>query len=111
MARLRRARSGYCMLDPTKVTLTTPGIDAAGHLAEMGIPAPVVASYLDNHRVEVEKTGDYSLLVLFSIGTTRGSGGRCSRASSGSSALTTRDNPSPRRSRTWSPPTRTATAT
>jgi arginine decarboxylase len=67
--------SGYCMLDPTKVTLTTPGIDAAGHLAETGIPAPVVASYLDNHRVEVEKTGDYSLLLLFSIGTTRGKWG------------------------------------
>jgi arginine decarboxylase len=67
--------SGYCMLDPTKVTLSTPGIDAAGHLAQTGIPAPVVASYLDNHRVEVEKTGDYSLLVLFSIGTTRGKWG------------------------------------
>ncbi len=61
--------------DPTKVTLTTTGIDAAGHLAETGIPAPVVSAYLDNHRVEVEKTGDYSLLVLFSIGTTRGKWG------------------------------------
>jgi arginine decarboxylase len=67
--------AGYCLLDPTKVTLTTPGIDAAGHLAETGIPAPVASSYLDNHRVEVEKTGDYSLLVLFSIGTTRGKWG------------------------------------
>ena len=67
--------SGYCMLDPTKVTLTTPGIDAAGRLAETGIPAPVVTGYLDSHRVEVEKTGDYSLLVLFSIGTTRGKWG------------------------------------
>ena len=67
--------SGYCMLDPTKVTLTTPGIDAAGHLAETGIPAPLSPRYLDNHRVEVEKTGDYSLLVLFSIGTTRGKWG------------------------------------
>jgi len=67
--------SGYCMLDPTKVTLTTPGIDAAGKLAEIGVPAPVVASYLDGQRVEVEKTGDYSLLVLFSIGTTRGKWG------------------------------------
>ena len=67
--------SGYCMLDPTKVTLTTPGVDAAGHLAETGIPAPVVSSYLDSQRVEVEKTGDYSLLVLFSIGTTRGKWG------------------------------------
>jgi arginine/lysine/ornithine decarboxylase len=63
------------MLDPVKVTLTTPGVDAAGNLAETGIPAPVVSSYLDSHRVEVEKTGDYSLLVLFSIGTTRGKWG------------------------------------
>ena len=36
--------SGYCMLDPTKVTFTTPGIDATGHLAQRGIPAPVVAA-------------------------------------------------------------------
>ncbi|MFZ2056094.1 MAG: Orn/Lys/Arg decarboxylase N-terminal domain-containing protein [Acidimicrobiales bacterium] len=67
--------SGYCMLDPAKVTLTTPGVDAAGCLAETGIPAPVVSSYLDNNRVEVEKTGDYTLLLLFSIGTTRGKWG------------------------------------
>ena len=67
--------SGYCMLDPIKVTLTTPGIDASGALADTGIPAPVVASYLDGRRVEVEKTGDYSLLVLFSIGMTRGKWG------------------------------------
>jgi len=67
--------AGYCMLDPTKVTLTTPGVDAAGQLAKAGIPAPVVASYLDNHRVEVEKIGDYTLLLLFSIGTTRGKWG------------------------------------
>jgi arginine decarboxylase len=66
---------GYCMLDPVKVTLTTPGVDAAGQLAETGIPAPVVASYLDNHRVEVEKNGDYTLLLLFSIGMTRGKWG------------------------------------
>jgi arginine decarboxylase len=66
---------GYCLLDPTKVTLTTPGIDADGVLAESGIPAPVVAAYLDSHRVEVEKTGDYTLLLLFSIGTTRGKWG------------------------------------
>jgi arginine/lysine/ornithine decarboxylase len=34
-----------------------------------------VASYLDKNRVEVEKTGDYTLLLLFSIGTTRGKWG------------------------------------
>jgi arginine decarboxylase len=65
----------YCMLDPIKVTLTTPGIDATGNLATTGIPAPVVAAYLDAQRVEVEKTGDYTILLLFSIGTTRGKWG------------------------------------
>jgi arginine decarboxylase len=67
--------AGYCMLDPVKVTLTTPGVDASGAVADTGIPAPVVASYLDSRRVEVEKTGDYTLLVLFSIGMTRGKWG------------------------------------
>jgi arginine decarboxylase len=66
---------GYCMLDPTKVTLTTPGVNARGELADTGIPAPILSSYLDTRRVEVEKTGDYSVLVLFSIGTTNGKWG------------------------------------
>ncbi len=65
----------YCLLDPTKVTLTTPGVDVTGKLTETGIPAPVLSSYLDAHRIEVEKTGDYSILVLFSIGTTNGKWG------------------------------------
>ena len=67
--------AGYCMLDPTKVTLTTPGVNARGELAESGIPAPILSCYLDTRRVEVEKTGDYSVLVLFSIGTTSGKWG------------------------------------
>ena len=62
---------GYCMLDPIKVTLTTPGMDASGRFDDTGVPALVVSSYLDGRRVEVEKTGDYVLLLLFSIGTTR----------------------------------------
>lgn len=67
--------AGYCMLDPVKVTLTAPGVDAMGDLAATGIPAPVVASYLDGQRIEVEKMGDYTLLALFSIGTTGGKWG------------------------------------
>jgi arginine decarboxylase len=66
---------GYCLLDPIKVTLTTPGVDAAGTQGELGIPAPVVSRFLDERRIEVEKTGDYVLLVLFSLGTTRGKWG------------------------------------
>lgn len=67
--------TGYCLLDPIKVTLTTPGVDAAGAISTTGIPAAVVASYLDGRRIEMEKTGDYTLLILFSIGTTNGKWG------------------------------------
>jgi arginine decarboxylase len=66
---------GFCLLDPIKVTITTPGIDAAGVLAERGIPAPIVTLFLDGERIEVEKTGDYTILVLFSIGVTKGKWG------------------------------------
>jgi arginine decarboxylase len=61
----------YCLLDPIKVTLTTPGVDAAGTLADVGIPAAIVTRFLDGERLEVEKTGDYTILLLFAIGTSR----------------------------------------
>ncbi len=66
---------GYCMLDPIKVTITTPGVDAAGAVADQGIPAQVVTQFLDERGIEVEKTGDYVILLLFSMGITRGKWG------------------------------------
>lgn len=66
---------GYCMLDPIKVTVTTPGIDAHGQIADMGIPAPIVSAFLDSRRITVEKTGDYVILFLFSMGITKGKWG------------------------------------
>ena len=38
---------GFCMLDPIKVTITTPGIDALGTFAGRGIPAQIVTRFLD----------------------------------------------------------------
>jgi arginine decarboxylase len=67
--------AGYCLLDPIKVTITCPGADASGASREWGIPAPVVAAYLRRRGIVVEKTGDYTLLVLFSIGITKGKWG------------------------------------
>lgn len=55
-------------LDPIKITLLTPGLDKHGNLASQGIPASVVAEFLDENGIIVEKTGPYSLLFLFSIG-------------------------------------------
>jgi arginine decarboxylase len=67
--------AGYCMLDPIKVTITTPGVDAAGAVADQGIPAQIVTQFLDERGIEVEKTGDYVILLLFSLGVTRGKWG------------------------------------
>ncbi len=37
-----------------------------------GIPAAVVVKFLSSRRIEIEKTGLYSFLVLFSMGITKG---------------------------------------
>jgi arginine decarboxylase len=66
---------GFCLLDPIKVTITMPGMDVTGAFAERGIPAQIVTLFLDEQRIEIEKTGDYIMLVLFSIGMTKGKWG------------------------------------
>ena len=66
---------GYCMLDPIKVTLATPGIFPGGRLAEDGIPALLLTAYLAEHGITAEKTTNFSILFLFSIGVTRGKWG------------------------------------
>jgi arginine decarboxylase len=68
-------RDGYCMLDPTKVTILTPGINSRGQLDTSGIPAAILTEFLDARRVEIARTGDYTVLVLFSIGTSKGKWG------------------------------------
>ncbi|MGL4455461.1 MAG: lysine decarboxylase CadA [Plesiomonas sp.] len=58
----------HMFLDPIKVTLLTPGLSKEGSLEEQGIPASLVAKFLDDRGIIVEKTGPYNLLFLFSIG-------------------------------------------
>ena len=65
----------YAMLDPIKLTITTPGINDAGELAEEGIPASLVSNYLIDKGIVCEKTDYYSFLMLHSLGTTRGKHG------------------------------------
>lgn len=62
------ADDDHMFLDPVKVTILTPGMDEQGNMAEEGIPAALVAKFLDERGVVVEKTGPYNLLFLFSIG-------------------------------------------
>jgi arginine decarboxylase len=62
----------HVMVDPIKVTILSPGLSANGAMAEHGIPAAVVTRFLSGRRIEIEKTGLYSFLVLFSMGVTKG---------------------------------------
>ena len=66
---------GYCMLDPIKVSIVTPGVGQDGKLEKSGIPATLVTAYLDRHGVQVEKTTDFTILFLFSFGITKGKWG------------------------------------
>ena len=66
---------GYCMLDPIKVSVLTPGAAENGGLERSGIPATLVTAYLHRRGVEVEKTTDFTILFLFSIGVTKGKWG------------------------------------
>jgi len=60
----------HMYLDPIKVTITTPGIKDDRIQAE-GIPAPIIAIFLDDKGIVVEKTGPYCMLFLFSMGIDR----------------------------------------
>ena len=62
----------HAMVDPIKVTILSPGLAADGTMPEHGIPASVVTKFLSSRRIEIEKTGLYSFLVLFSMGITKG---------------------------------------
>jgi arginine decarboxylase len=65
----------FCMLDPIKVSVITPGVTDTGGLDTRGIPAALVTAYLHHRGVEVEKTTDFTILFLFSIGITKGKWG------------------------------------
>jgi arginine decarboxylase len=65
----------YAMLDPTKVTILMPGQNAQGVMEEWGIPAAILVEFLDGRRVEIARNGDYTVLVLFSVGTSKGKWG------------------------------------
>jgi arginine decarboxylase len=62
----------HVLVDPIKVTILAPGLSADGTMQEHGIPAAVVVKFLSSRRIEIEKTGLYSFLVLFSMGVTKG---------------------------------------
>jgi arginine decarboxylase len=62
----------HALVDPIKVTILAPGLSPDGTMQAHGIPAAVVVKFLSSRRIEIEKTGLYSFLVLFSMGITKG---------------------------------------
>lgn len=65
----------YCLLDPTKVTIICPGISPDGKFSDWGIPGAILTRFLDSRRIEIARTGDYTVLVLFSVGSSKGKWG------------------------------------
>ena len=63
---------GFNLLDPIKATILTPGLNVDGDFADQGIPAAIVAKYLAEHGVVIEKNGLYSFFIMFTIGITKG---------------------------------------
>ncbi len=51
------ADDDHMFLDPVKVTILTPGMDEQGNMSAEGIPAALVAKFLDERGVVVEKPG------------------------------------------------------
>lgn len=66
---------GYALLDPIKVSVVSPGLNRDGSMTETGIPATVLVAYLDAKGIVNEKSTDFTVLFLFSIGVTRGKWG------------------------------------
>lgn len=66
---------GYAMLDPIKVSVVCPGVNRDGSMADKGIPAMLLVAYLGARGIVNEKTTDFTVLFLFSIGITKGKSG------------------------------------
>ena len=62
----------WCMLDPIKVSLLTPGLDDNGNFLETGVPAALVTAYLGRFGIVPTRTTDFQVMFLFSMGITKG---------------------------------------
>lgn len=66
---------GYVMLDPTKCSISTPGIKGGREFDTWGIPAAIPAAILRARGVVSEKTSFYTMLVLVTAAVERGKSG------------------------------------
>jgi arginine decarboxylase len=62
----------WCMLDPIKVSILSPGMGDDGTLDDSGVPAALVTSYLGRFGIVPTRTTDFQVMFLFSMGITKG---------------------------------------
>ena len=65
----------WCMLDPIKVSMLTPGMGEDGKLEKSGVPAALVNAWFNRFGIVPTRVTDFQVMVLFSIGITKGKWG------------------------------------
>ena len=65
----------WCMLDPIKVSLLSPGMGQDGQLLERGVPAALVNAYFTRFGIVPTRVTDFQIMFIFSIGVTKGKWG------------------------------------
>jgi arginine decarboxylase len=65
----------WCMLDPIKVSLLTPGMGDDGKLEGNGVPAALVNAWFNRFGIVPTRVTDFQVMFLFSIGITKGKWG------------------------------------
>jgi len=65
----------WCMLDPIKVSILSPGMGEGGRLRETGVPAALVNAYFTRFGIVPTRVTDFQIMFIFSIGITKGKWG------------------------------------
>jgi arginine decarboxylase len=65
----------WCMLDPIKVSILSPGMGEDGKLEKSGVPAALVNAWFNRFGIVPTRVTDFQVMFLFSIGVTRGKWG------------------------------------
>jgi arginine decarboxylase len=65
----------WCLLDPIKVSLLSPGMGENGELEKSGVPAALVNAWFNRFGIVPTRVTDFQIMFLFSIGITKGKWG------------------------------------
>ncbi|HXZ53117.1 MAG TPA: arginine decarboxylase [Burkholderiales bacterium] len=65
----------WCMLDPVKVSILSPGMGEDGRLEKTGVPAALVNAWFNRFGIVPTRVTDFQVMFLFSIGVTKGKWG------------------------------------